>query len=233
MKKLQNQNTVLLIESNSDWLKEVSSLLEEAGYKVFTATGGDRGFCIARRVRPDLIVCEAALPDISGVQLCYMIRADKDLYGARFVLMGDLSVENGSAVLEGFRAGADSCFERNCDRQFLAAKLGQLLALQRAETKLCQCLNLLRHSKSHLVKIIKDTADLIAALNPTFRFAVLEDYAVFDSRKTLNSEAERAMSGKNENSTETRRQSLPIEERTNTAQISNKLPEKVYYEIVS
>jgi len=71
MKNLHNQTTILLIENDSDWLVDVYSVLQEAGYDVLIATGGDEGFCVARRVRPDLIVCESALPDISGVQLCY------------------------------------------------------------------------------------------------------------------------------------------------------------------
>lgn len=166
MKNHQNQLTVLLIENDSDWLLEVYSTFQAAGYNVLIATGGDEGFCVARRNLPDLIVSETAMPDISGVQLCYMIRAAEKLRATPFVLIGgDVDI-----AAEGFRAGADDCFDENCHPQFLEAKAARLIEFQRSEAELRQRRETMRRSESQLAEIIEDASNLAAVLDPALRF---------------------------------------------------------------
>ncbi len=234
MKNLQNQTTILLIESNSDWLVDVYSVLQEAGYDVLIATGGDEGFCVARRVRPDLILCEAAMPDISGVQLCYMIRADEELNAALFVLMGDASDQNCDVAFEGFRAGADDYFEKSCNRQFLGAKIARLVAFQRTEAELRQrCQNLYR-SELHLTKIIKDTSNLVAVLDPEFNFVAFDEYDFPKSGNFFgrNIEPKKQMPKKNADALEIWKRALQAKEFVETKKFGNGKREKVYYEIV-
>jgi len=234
MKNSQNQTTILLIESNSDWLVDVYSVLQEAGYDVLIATGGDEGFCAARRVRPDLILCEAALPDISGVQLCYMIRADEELHAALFVLMGDASSQNCDAAFEGFRAGADDYFEKSCNRQFLGAKIARLIALRRTEAELRQrCQNLYR-SELHLTKIIKDTSNLVAVLDPEVKLAAFDEYDIPKTGsffgKTI--ESNKQMPKTSVDALETWKRALQAKEVVETKKFGNEKREKIFYEIV-
>jgi response regulator RpfG family c-di-GMP phosphodiesterase len=190
MKKLQNKITILLIENNSVWLAGVNSVLREAGYNVLIAEGGDQGFCTAKRVQPDLIISESALPDISGIRLCYMIRADKNLHTGLFVLMGDAGGQSSDIAYEAIRAGADDFFDENCSHRFLAAKITQLITLQRSETELRQrCQNLSR-SERQLTQIVEDTCNLVAALDPVFRFVASDDYETSDFREVCAKSAE-------------------------------------------
>lgn len=234
MKNLQNQTTILLIENNSNWLADAYLVLQEAGYDVLIATGGDEGFCIARRVRPDLIVCEAALPDISGVRLCYMIRADKNLNATPFVLMGGAGGQDGDIAAEGFRAGADDCFEQNFNRQFLAAKIARLIALQRSKAKLRQRFRNLCRSELHLTKIIEDASSLIVALDPMVRFAGIDDYDIPKFRKSFGKSVEPSETRrkKNADALKTWRRALQPKELVDTNKLGNGKRRKVYYEIV-
>lgn len=164
---MKNQFTILLIENDSEWRIDVCARLRDAGYDVLTAASGDEGFCVARRLRPDLILCEAALPDISGVQLCYMIRADANLSAAPLVLIGAAM----SDAAESFRAGASDYFEKDGDRQFLLAKIARLLDLQNVEAELRRRCRNLRRSERHLAKIIEDASNLVRVLDPAAEFA--------------------------------------------------------------
>ncbi len=199
MEKNQNKITILLIENNSAWLTGVNSVLREAGYNVLIADGGDEGFCVAKRVQPDLIISETALHDISGIRLCYMIRADKNLHTGLFVLMGDTGGQNSDVAFEALRAGADDFFDENCSRRFLAAKISQLIALQRTEIELRQRYQNLSRSERQLTRIVEDTCNLVAALDPMFRFAAFDEYETSDFKKVFikSAEMKKRMPGKN------------------------------------
>ena len=234
MKNLQNQTTILLIESDSGWLADVRSMLSEAGYDVLTATGGDQGFCVARRTQPDLIVCEAGLPDFSGVQLCYMIRADKKLHVVPFILMGEINGQNGDCAAEGLRAGADDCFKANCCRQLLAAKIARLIALRRFEIQLRRRHHTLRRSESHLAKIIKDTSNLVAALDPAHCLAALNSYDVLRLRNFFGAthSPKRQPLKKNADALDIWKPTLPADDFVEAKRFGNEKRKKVYYEVV-
>lgn len=233
MKNSQDQFTILLIENDSDWRADVYSLLQNAGCDVLIAKGGDEGFCAARRVRPDLILCEAALPDISGVQLCYMTRADKTLHNALFILMGDADNQNCDFAAEAFRAGADEYFERNGSRHFFLTRIARLIALRRAETELRLRHRNLHRSELRLTKIIKDTSNLIAGLEPALKSAASGRTAGSKSKLSNQSNRmEKRLSGKNVNALESWKQAFQQQEFVETNKFENRKREKVYYEVV-
>jgi len=234
MKNIQNQITILLIESNSDWLLDVYSVLQEAGYDVLIATGGDEGFCVARRVRPDLILCETAMRDISGIQLCYMIRADKNLHATPFTLIGKACDQNCDTVFEGFDAGADDYFEKNCNRQFLAAKITRLIALRRSEAELRERCRELHRSETHLTQIIEDASNLAAVSDPIAEPIAFEKYDILKPENFIGKsrEPKKQLSEKNVDTSEIWRQALQNKEVVETNKFGNGKREKVYYEIV-
>jgi len=234
MKNLQNQTTILLIESNSDWLLDAYSVLQEAGCVVLIANGADEGFCLARRVRPDLILCEAALPDISGIQLCYMIRADENLHATLFTLIGEVSDQTGDTAFECFHAGADDYFEKNCNRQFLAAKIARLIAFRRSEAELLERCCELRRSESHLTKIIEDTSNLVTVLDLAAGRVTSEKYDIPKSRKFLGKSGEprKQLPEKNADALEIWKRALCAKEVVETNKFRSGKREKVYYEII-
>lgn len=220
MKNLQDKTKILLIENNSDWLADVCPALEEAGYDVSISTGGDKGFCVARRWRPDLIICEAALaPDISSVQLCYMIRADRDLQSALFVLIGEASAQNCDAALEGFRAGADDYLDKSCHPQLLSVKIERLIRLRRSEAALRQGYENLYRSELYLAKLIEETAGLAGALNPVSEIDDFDELVISKSEKQTDV-------------LETWKEAIQDEEFVHANYVKKEGCEVVYYEIV-
>ena len=197
MNIIQNQALILLIENQTNSLQSVASTLRGAGYDVLTVSGADAGFCTARRTRPELIVCEDQLTNISSIELCYMIRADKHLQAVQFTLIGASDERDADIILEGFRAGADYYFEKNCRRQFLITKITSLIAVCRAETDLWQRSETLNHAELRLSKIIEDTYSLVATLDPAARFKAadkenIESLKMF-SAKILSRKSELAI----------------------------------------
>lgn len=234
MKNFQNQATILLIESNSDWLAEVRAMLWEAGYNVLTADGGDQGFCVARRAQPDLIICEAALPDFSGVQLCYMIRADSRLRRVPLILLGETCGQPADSAAEALRAGADDCFETKCCRQFLATKIARLIALRRSEIELLRRRQTLHRAESRLAKIIEETSNLVAALDPAYSSAALNSYDALRLKSFFGAarSSRKPPLKKNANALEIWKPTVRAADFVETGKGVNEKREKVFYEIV-
>lgn len=71
--------TVLLVEDSPDLRSMLSILLETHGYRVVAASTGYDAVRLARRVRPQLVLTDLALPGIDGWEVTNQIRADPAL----------------------------------------------------------------------------------------------------------------------------------------------------------
>lgn len=71
--------TVLVVEDNELNMKLFNDLLEAHGYSVLQARTGPEALAAARRQRPDLILMDIQLPEISGLQVTQEILKDPDL----------------------------------------------------------------------------------------------------------------------------------------------------------
>ena len=71
--------TVLVVEDNELNMKLFNDLLEAHGYAVMQARTGAEALASARRRRPDLILMDIQLPEISGLQVTQEILNDPAL----------------------------------------------------------------------------------------------------------------------------------------------------------
>jgi two-component system cell cycle response regulator DivK len=69
---------VLIIEDNLLTLKLFSAIITAQGYKVLEATTGMLGLELARAHHPAIIVMDFQLPDISGLEVTRLLKADID-----------------------------------------------------------------------------------------------------------------------------------------------------------
>lgn len=73
------RKTVLIVEDNELNMKLFHDLLEAHGYAVLQARTGHEALAIAARERPDLVIMDIQLPEISGLQVTKELKADPDL----------------------------------------------------------------------------------------------------------------------------------------------------------
>jgi CheY-like chemotaxis protein len=67
---------VLVIDDNENNRFLLATLLEHAGHSVLEAEAGIPGALLAAQEKPDLVVVDLSLPDISGLALIRNLRAD-------------------------------------------------------------------------------------------------------------------------------------------------------------
>jgi two-component system, cell cycle response regulator DivK len=68
--------TILYVEDNEVNRKIVRDLLKRTSYRLLEASDGEAGVAMARRERPDLILMDLQLPQISGLEATRTLRRE-------------------------------------------------------------------------------------------------------------------------------------------------------------
>ena len=71
--------TVLIVEDNELNMKLFHDLLEAHGYNILQTRDGMEALRIARQHRPDLILMDIQLPEVSGLEVTKWIKEDDQL----------------------------------------------------------------------------------------------------------------------------------------------------------
>jgi signal transduction histidine kinase/serine phosphatase RsbU (regulator of sigma subunit) len=99
------QARVLVVDDSADMRVHVRSLLAPT-YEVFVARDGREGLALAEKLRPDLIVSDVMMPELSGEELCRLIKTRTDGLQTTAVMLLTARTDQ-STKLEGLGHGAD------------------------------------------------------------------------------------------------------------------------------
>ena len=79
--------TVLVVEDNHYNMKLFCDLLDVHGYRTVQAGDGSSVLALARGHRPDLILMDIQLPDMSGLDVTRLLKQDPELCGIPVVAL--------------------------------------------------------------------------------------------------------------------------------------------------
>ena len=108
---------VLVVEDNADSAECLRMLLSSHGHEVTLASSGTEGVEIARRARPDVVVCDIGLPGMDGYAVARAIRQDPTTHATRLIAVtGYGQAEDRSRALE---SGFDNHMVKPADPETL------------------------------------------------------------------------------------------------------------------
>ena len=116
--------TVLLVDDNEELLQILNSLFSPA-YHVLLASNGKEGLEKARSERPDIIVSDIMMPEMSGTEMCLKIKNDFDICHIPVILLTALGSAEQS--IEGLQRGADDYISKPFNARVLLARCNNLV----------------------------------------------------------------------------------------------------------
>jgi two-component system cell cycle response regulator len=99
--------------------------LAQACYSVEQADSGAVALRTARENRPDLIILDVLMPDMSGLEVCRRIKADPETADIPVLLVTTLS--DRASKMAGLEAGADDFLTKPVDEVTLLARVRSLI----------------------------------------------------------------------------------------------------------
>jgi DNA-binding response OmpR family regulator len=119
--------TVLVVEDEPTLRETLAEALEAEGYRVVTASDGRDALARFRAERPDLVLLDLMLPELSGIEVCRIIRQES---GVPIVMLTAKDSELDKVV--GLELGADDYVTKPFSLRELSARLRALF--RRSET---------------------------------------------------------------------------------------------------
>ncbi len=117
---------ILIVDDNPSVLKLLNISLSKAGYDVIEAENGEEAFEVANENLPDLIISDIMMPQMDGLELCWMIRENSKIPMVPFIFL--TSFDDPETEVKGFRAGADKYLNKPIERKDLLEKVQELLS---------------------------------------------------------------------------------------------------------
>lgn len=113
---------ILVVEDDKALLDVLQYNLKKEGYTVLTATNGNQALHMARNEKPQLVILDIMLPELSGYEICRILRKDMTMP----ILMLTAKVEEVDKII-GLEIGADDYMTKPFSMRELLARIRAML----------------------------------------------------------------------------------------------------------
>ena len=142
---------ILVVDDNPDIVNMLKAYLSGEGFEVVTAENGQKALFVAREEKPDCIVLDMMMPEMSGVEFIRIFTAESDIP----VLVLTAKVEETDKVL-GLELGADDYMTKPFSMRELTARINALIrraSKSQVETEILRAADITLDKSGHLVEI--------------------------------------------------------------------------------
>ncbi|GGP80168.1 hypothetical protein GCM10010140_06030 [Streptosporangium pseudovulgare] len=125
---------MLVVDDTPTKLYILSSWLRRSGHEVLQATGGVEALGKVRDLRPDLVVLDVRLPDMSGYEVCERIKADEATSSIPVIQISGAAITPADRT-QGLERGADAYLAEPVEPDEFAATVEATLRYYRARQR--------------------------------------------------------------------------------------------------
>lgn len=136
------QGTILIVDDQAVDRSLFEELLQAEGYATALAEDGQMALDSFSRIRPDLVLVDAMMPNLNGYEVCKRLKHDPKTRLTPIVMITSMS--DTKDRIRSLKAGADDILAKPVDRAELLVRVRSLLnqkaytdELDRAESVLC------------------------------------------------------------------------------------------------
>lgn len=150
---------MLLIEDDAIVRENTADILQFANYTVTTASDGKIGVEKAKKIRPDIVICDIMMPKLDGYGVIQLLNEDEYLKNTPFIFL--TAKTNQADVRKGMNLGADDFITKPFEESELLTAITTRLKKVSSYKKYSRTLKESEHKKQS-TKNIKDVNELIA-----------------------------------------------------------------------
>lgn len=104
---------ILIIEDNQEVRENTTEILELANYNVISAENGKIGVDLAKKEKPDLIICDVMMPELDGFGVLHVLSKNPETASIPFIFLTAKSEKED--MRKGMKLGADDYLTKPFD----------------------------------------------------------------------------------------------------------------------
>jgi len=125
--------TILIIEDERQTRENLATMLGMEGYRSLKAADGIEGIALARREKPDLVLCDVSMPEMDGYAVLGALRCDPDMRNLPFIFLTAKGERRDQR--HGMNLGADDYLVKPATATELLASIAARLAREQVRTE--------------------------------------------------------------------------------------------------
>ena len=123
----------ILVVDDDDQVRQLALMsLTAVGFEVHEAADGQSALTTAKRVGPSCVLLDLVLPDMSGVELCRVLRAEPATSASTLLML--TSSDGAADKVEAFSSGADDYITKPFSPRNLASRVNAAMRRRREES---------------------------------------------------------------------------------------------------
>ncbi len=137
-------DVVLVVDDVPDNITLLEDALDEAGYTVLVATGGEAALQLAARARPDIVLLDAVMPGLDGFEVARRLKADEATAAIPIVFMTGLTETE--HVVAAFAAGGTDYVTKPIKPREVLARIAAHMQAARSQRQARHALDAFGHA---------------------------------------------------------------------------------------
>lgn len=177
------RQTILVIEDEKNIVELLKYNLEKQGFNILCCQNGQDGLSSALKEKPALILLDLMLPEITGMEICKILRQNYKTHDIPVIMLTAKSDE--ADIVLGLELGADDYVTKPFSPRQLTARIRAVLRRfeARPETKFIKAGPLEMDTARHIVTIGGNPVDL------TFKEYLVLKYLLESQGRVLSRDA--------------------------------------------
>ncbi len=165
MNSITRRDIALVVDDSADALSLINDTLEDADMDVLLALEGKQALTIARRIRPDIILLDAIMPNMDGFETCLALKNDSELASIPVIFMTGLT--DTDSIVKGLESGGVDYLTKPITPNELLARMKVHLTNARLTNSAQSALD---STGQHLITVLE---------NGRIQWATPQTYALF------------------------------------------------------
>ena len=161
-------HTILVADDLEDNVMVLRAFLKHHNYKTIAAYSGKEAIEKAEEYKPDLILLDLNMPELSGLDVLKAIRKNEDLNNTGIILL--TASGNVDELLRSFSVGADDFIQKPYHHIEMLARIQSVLKMRDTQLKLIDANKKLDEFNRDLEITVADQVDELEKVNRLRRF---------------------------------------------------------------